>query len=441
MRPTAATMNFPNVPTRPTMSAADDPIEWTFTLPDRSRREAWVVAMWREPYLEGVSLKPSPAGSPGMTSTGSRYRPWSRWVRTRTSAIGHASTFVSRGSRCATRPSMGSGSVARRRTHSTFKAPSEHRRGPSDETALCRNRTPSGLATYDRRQTRGGTNMGAQQDRLGEILRELGFSEADKPPRPKLAAMSPEAQKQVMGVVPCARRCPHRSTTRNGCWDSAYTDLVVELDESAHFNLYRAVTPEPEWAQQLPWRSAYLTYTTAFEGVCRDERGWGGYWTNTSAEQQFGPPGPPRDLEGAGSPRWKQRALCRSFQQRHPCRHVPWDQFPCRPMRGQWRNAPYAEHSSPRLDETSTGVWWVTTTGGTVHVWNLDAMTLLRAPGAASLAGEMRFDGDPQQILAVGRYPVVGTGFLVAFQHPTDPNRIVFRESSDIVRIERPPHD
>lgn len=93
------------------------------------------------------------------------------------------------------------------------------------------------------------------------------------------------------------------------------------------------------------------------------------------------------------------------------------------------------------LDETSTGVWWVTTTGGTVHVWNLDAMTLLRAPGAASLAGEMRFDGDPQQILAVGRYPVVGTGFLVAFQHPTDPNRIVFRESSDIVRIERPPHD
>lgn len=40
------------------------------------------------------------------------------------------------------------------------------------------------------------------------------------------------------------------------------------------------------------------------------------------------------------------------------------------------------------LTAADTGVWWVHTTGGTVHVWNLDAGTLLRAPGAGSEAGD-----------------------------------------------------
>lgn len=91
------------------------------------------------------------------------------------------------------------------------------------------------------------------------------------------------------------------------------------------------------------------------------------------------------------------------------------------------------------LDATSTGVWWVTTQGGTVHVWDLDTRTLLRAPGAGSEAGEMRFDGDPVDILKVTRYPRIGGRSAVVFQHPDDPNRVVVRESSTIVKIERPP--
>lgn len=91
------------------------------------------------------------------------------------------------------------------------------------------------------------------------------------------------------------------------------------------------------------------------------------------------------------------------------------------------------------LDATSTGIWWVTTQGGTIHVWNLDAGTLLRAPGAASLTGEMRFDGEPVEILEVRLYPRVGEGFAAALRHPTDPLRVVFRTSSDIVKIERAP--
>lgn len=89
------------------------------------------------------------------------------------------------------------------------------------------------------------------------------------------------------------------------------------------------------------------------------------------------------------------------------------------------------------LTAASTGVWWVRTQGGTVHVWDLDEMTLLRARGVDSPTGAMRFDGDAVEILDVGRWPVVGQGFLVAFQHPTDPLRVVVRTSSDIERIER----
>lgn len=91
------------------------------------------------------------------------------------------------------------------------------------------------------------------------------------------------------------------------------------------------------------------------------------------------------------------------------------------------------------LTAADTGTWWVTTTGGTVHIWDMDAGTLMRAPGAASLTGEMRFDGSPVQVLEVGRYPRVGEGFAAALRHPTDPVRVVFRSSSDIVKIERAP--
>lgn len=152
--------------------------------------------------------------------------------------------------------------------------------------------------------------MGAQQDRLGEVLRKLGFSKADKPPRPKLAAMPPKAHEQVMGLYRALGGIRPDPPLTTGPWDSAYAgNLVVELDESAHFNRYRAITLKPEWAEYLPWHSVYVTYTTEFEDVCLKDRGWGGYWTNTSAERMFGPPGTPHDLDGAGSPRWKQRAL------------------------------------------------------------------------------------------------------------------------------------
>lgn len=152
--------------------------------------------------------------------------------------------------------------------------------------------------------------MGAHERRLGQVLRTLGYAEDDKPPRPKLAAMPPDAQEQVVELYRALGGIHPDPPLTTGSWDSAYVgNLVVELDESAHFNRYRATTLKPGWAQHLPWRIAYITYAAEFEEACRKGRSHGGYWTSTSTERQFGPPGPNGELDGTGSPRWKQRAL------------------------------------------------------------------------------------------------------------------------------------
>jgi hypothetical protein len=39
---------------RHTMIAGDDPIEWTFPLPDDAAAQTWVMVTWVRPYLQGV---------------------------------------------------------------------------------------------------------------------------------------------------------------------------------------------------------------------------------------------------------------------------------------------------------------------------------------------------------------------------------------------------
>lgn len=41
-------------PLRHTMIVGDDPIEWTFRLPDGAAAQAWVMVTWVRPYLQGV---------------------------------------------------------------------------------------------------------------------------------------------------------------------------------------------------------------------------------------------------------------------------------------------------------------------------------------------------------------------------------------------------
>lgn len=91
------------------------------------------------------------------------------------------------------------------------------------------------------------------------------------------------------------------------------------------------------------------------------------------------------------------------------------------------------------LGPDSRGVWWVQTQGGTVHVWDLEEGTVLRAPGADSAAGTMRFDGDARRLLAIQVWPKVGECALFMLQHPHEEGRVVVRTCSIITNITRAP--
>ncbi|MEZ3157608.1 hypothetical protein AB1K56_11830 [Microbacterium sp. BWR-S6Y] len=93
-------------------------------------------------------------------------------------------------------------------------------------------------------------------------------------------------------------------------WDiQTASGLIVELDEEQHFNRHRAETLRAEWAVDLPWQVDYLRYCADFERVALKSHSGAGFWTSAGSARQFGPAGSRRDLEGAGSPRWKQRAI------------------------------------------------------------------------------------------------------------------------------------
>lgn len=92
-----------------------------------------------------------------------------------------------------------------------------------------------------------------------------------------------------------------------GDWDLAdERGMYLEFDEDAHFHRYRGQTLTLPWSAQLPWTNDYRRYCVDFESKARV---FGGYWTGSAAERQFGPASARRDFTGNGGPRWKQRAL------------------------------------------------------------------------------------------------------------------------------------
>lgn len=94
-------------------------------------------------------------------------------------------------------------------------------------------------------------------------------------------------------------------------WDIVFDGIAVELDEQLHFNRYRALTLGSGVYRRLPNFPAagYATLCRQREAACLRAGSYGGKWSNPSCERQFGPAGPLGDLQGAGAPRWKQRAF------------------------------------------------------------------------------------------------------------------------------------
>lgn len=96
-----------------------------------------------------------------------------------------------------------------------------------------------------------------------------------------------------------------------GDWDMILEGFILELDEEQHFNRYRATT-----LKSFTYHVGngfelidYTRYCLQYENECLEKSSWGKYWTSPSIERQFGLPGINGDLEGNGSPRWRQRAF------------------------------------------------------------------------------------------------------------------------------------
>lgn len=86
------------------------------------------------------------------------------------------------------------------------------------------------------------------------------------------------------------------------------------------------------------------------------------------------------------------------------------------------------------LTAASTGRWLVTTSGSE-HIWDLDARTYTRMPGA----GRGRFigDGAPMRLFSVAEFPAVGKHFRIRLFDCVPSGLILWRVSSPITRIER----
>jgi hypothetical protein len=94
-------------------------------------------------------------------------------------------------------------------------------------------------------------------------------------------------------------------------WDMEFSGLAIELDEYLHFNRYRGATLASPAYHALPAfpLEEYRAFCPRHEERCLRAGGYGGKWSNTSCETQFGHASKPKDLSGYGAPRWKQRAF------------------------------------------------------------------------------------------------------------------------------------
>jgi hypothetical protein len=123
------------------------------------------------------------------------------------------------------------------------------------------------------------------------------------------STLKPEIEgiyRSLGGILPSI---PHFKLSH---WDMEFDGIAVELDESLHFNRYRAITLKSASYEHFP-RFALDSYqrfcSEGEETCCKNGKRPRGKWTNDSCEKQFGKASQPGDLSGNGSPRWKQRAF------------------------------------------------------------------------------------------------------------------------------------
>lgn len=145
------------------------------------------------------------------------------------------------------------------------------------------------------------------------MLADQGFSVDGRgisyPRRNDVSAV--DIRKEVQGIYVELGGVLSEFPLRLRRWDLQIGNVAVELDEERHFNRYRRRTLDSRLYSQLPLfpLAVYREYCDKREAECLSSARYGGYWSNRSCVSQFGLAAPEGDLEGHGSPRWKQRAF------------------------------------------------------------------------------------------------------------------------------------
>jgi hypothetical protein len=153
--------------------------------------------------------------------------------------------------------------------------------------------------------------MGQRATALAKLLTMGGLPVTPMPQRPGWKdVVAAGLAKSVRDVYRALNGNNQEPRVMPGAWDLSIDGVAIELDEERHFNRYRAITLESDVYERLQApRLEYLRFCAEHEADCLSAASWRGNWTTPSAEKEFGPGGPERDLNGPGSPRWKQRAF------------------------------------------------------------------------------------------------------------------------------------
>lgn len=152
--------------------------------------------------------------------------------------------------------------------------------------------------------------MGAMQDNLKSMLKRY-YTESPAGIVTKELISRSEYDGEIQRVYRQLGGVMESYPVNVGKYDCAFNGIIVELDEYLHFNRYRMITLNSKAyvdMKNFPL-DRYKSYCELFEQRCLSAGSYGGKWTNDSCEKQFGSAGRNGDLNGNGSPRWKQRAF------------------------------------------------------------------------------------------------------------------------------------
>lgn len=155
--------------------------------------------------------------------------------------------------------------------------------------------------------------MGRREDTLKKILNQGGANITDDHlPRPAMSDfLRSGIEDEITNVYKALGGILEKFPARLKKWDMEVNGVAVEFDEERHFNRYRLITLDSKVYRKLSSfpLDIYKDYCNLYEEDCIRTASFGGYWTNMSCEKQFGCASAPGDLDGNGSPRWKQRAF------------------------------------------------------------------------------------------------------------------------------------